>query len=394
MEGMKKDRSPEQLAKRARAVLADLASQDLTALTSGEVEDHTVLTAEVLRLAEGAHVGALDRLDVTGAHSASGARTAAHFAAWKGHLSLPRARSLVRCARRLRAMPATEAAFRAGQLTPDHVRLLAHARSKAPDDFADDEAHLADLASTLLFSSFERIIAYWVQRHDPDGAERDAEALFDQRRVDCSETFEGVVVLDALLDPVTGGIVARELARLERELFEADWAEARERLGTQPGVTDLRRTPKQRRADALRTMAERSAAKPADATEARVLLQVLVGHESVERLCELSNGRVVAPGQLLPILAKADVERIVFDGPSKVIDVGVRRRFFRGATRTAVLVRDRGCAHPSCEKPLDECEVDHVVPHSRGGATVQDNGEGKCDFHNVHKADRMPPPAA
>ena len=141
-------------------------------------------------------------------------------------------------------------------------------------------------------------------------------------------------------------------------------------------------------------MAERSAAKPPDATEARVLLQVLIGHESVERLCELSNGTVLTPGQVLPVLDRADVERVIFDGPSKVIDVGVRRRLFTGATRTAVHARDRGCTHPSCDEPLDRCQIDHVVPWSRGGLTVQANGEDKCRFHNLDKGDRPPPPAA
>jgi len=238
------------------------------------------------------------------------------------------------------------------------------------------------------------VIRYWVHRNDADDAQTDAASQLAERRVDCSETFEGTVVLDALLDPITGAIVARELARLEQELFEADWAEARERVGDGACATDLARTPKQRRADALRLMAERSAAKPADATEARVLLQVLAGHESVERLCELSNGTVVTPGQLLPILHLADVERIIFDGPSKVIDVGVRRRLFSGATRTAVHARDRGCTHPSCDEPLDRCQVDHVIPWSRGGLTTQTNGEDKCRFHNHHKGDRPPRPGA
>ena len=82
-------------------------------------------------------------------------------------------------------------------------------------------------------------------------------------------------------------------------------------------------------------MAERSAAKAADATEPRMLLQVLVGEESLGRICELSERTGGHPGQLVPVLSQADVERIVFDGPSRVIDVGVRRRLFTGATRTA-----------------------------------------------------------
>jgi len=207
---------------------------------------------------------------------------------------------------------------------------------------------------------------------------------------------------DALLyTPDLATLAVREVAHFdlieihpERELFEADWAEARARCGDAAVAADLARTPKQRRADALRIMAERSAAKPAEATEARVLLQVLVGHESVDRLCELSNGTVVTPGQLLPVLDRAEVERVIFDGPSKVIDVGVRRRLFSGATRTAIHARDRGCTHPSCSEPLDRCQIDHVIPYCQGGLTTQDNGTDQCRFHNHHKGGRPPPQAA
>jgi hypothetical protein len=334
------------------------------------------------------------RLDTSGAWAPSGARSAAHYVAWKGHLPLPRAKALQGCSRQLRDLPATADAFAAGRLTVDHVRRLAHACTTAPGAFAGDEVRLVELAAGQLFSRFETILRYWIHRHDPDGAEADATSAFDDRRVDCSQTFEGTVVLDALLDPVTGAIVARELERLEQALFVADWADARERLGDAATAADLARTPKQRRADALRTMAERSAAKPPGSTEARVLLQVLIGHESVERLCELSNGTVLTPGQVLPVLDRADVERVIFDGPSKVIDVGVRQRLFTGGTRTAVHARDRGCTHPSCDEPLDRCQIDHVVPWSHGGLTVQGNAQDHCRYHNLEKGDRPPPPAA
>ena len=391
---MENGASPEVVAKEANVALADLARRDLTGLTDAEIEQHAIATAELLRLAEAAHVAAMARLDTSGAWGPSGARSAAHHVAWKGHLPLPRAKALQRCSRQLRDLPATAEAFAAGQLTVDHVRLLAHAHRTAPEAFASDEGRLVELAGTQLFSQLETIIRYWIHHNDPEGAEADATSAFAERRVDCSETFEGTVVLDALLDPLTGAIVARELARLEQELFEADWADAREHLGDTATAQDLARTPKQRRADALRIMAERSAAKPPDATEARVLLQVLIGHESVERLCELSNGTVLTPGQVLPVLDRADVERVIFDGPSKVIDVGVRRRLFTGGTRTAVHARDRGCTHPSCDLPLDRCQIDHIIPWSHGGLTIQTNGHDHCPFHNLEKGDRPPPPAA
>jgi hypothetical protein len=292
---------------------------------------------------------------------------------------------VVRCARRLRDLPGTEAAFLAGQLTPDHVTLLASCHAADAEGFAVDEDRLVGHATTMAFRHFERVIRYWLQLHDPDGAERDAAAKHAARRLDCSKTIDDMVVLDALLDPVSGAIVARELKRLEQALFEADWAEARERLGDAAAAADLARSAKQRRADALRIMAERSAAKPVDAKEPRVLLHVLAGTGAVQRMCELSDGTIVTPGQVLPLLRWADVARVIFESPSRVLDVGVRQRLFTGATRTAVELRDLECAHPSCHVRFEDCEIDHITPYEQGGLTVQDNGEPKCPGHHRHR---------
>jgi 5-methylcytosine-specific restriction endonuclease McrA len=79
------------------------------------------------------------------------------------------------------------------------------------------------------------------------------------------------------------------------------------------------------------------------------------------------------------------VERVVFDGPSRVIDVGVHRRLFEGATRRAVQLRDRECFHETCDIPAEHCDVDHVVPWAEGGPTVQENGRVACGFHNRNR---------
>ena len=94
------------------------------------------------------------------------------------------------------------------------------------------------------------------------------------------------------------------------------------------------------------------------------------------------NGEVVTPGSLLRYLDAAWIERVVFGSPSRVIDMGVRRRLFTGATRRAVQVRDRECFHEFCELPADDCQIDHVQPYSAGGLTVEDNGRLACGYHN------------
>jgi hypothetical protein len=113
------------------------------------------------------------------------------------------------------------------------------------------------------------------------------------------------------------------------------------------------------------------------------LFNVFVGYETFAGpLCELANGTPVSPGSLLPYLDRAWLERVVYDGPSRVIDVGVRRRLFTGATRRAVMVRDRECFHELCDVPADDCQVDHIEPWAAGGLTVEANGRPACGFHN------------
>ena len=98
----------------------------------------------------------------------------------------------------------------------------------------------------------------------------------------------------------------------------------------------------------------------------------------------------MTPGSLVPWLTEADIERVVFDGPDRVKNVGVRRRFFTGATRRAVEVRDRECYSEFCDSPAEDCEIDHVEPHSHGGLTVDENGQPACGYHNRRRT--QPPP--
>ena len=127
---------------------------------------------------------------------------------------------------------------------------------------------------------------------------------------------------------------------------------------------------------------------------ARPLFTVLVGCQAFAQLCELADGTVVTPGQLVAHLGEADIERVVFDGPSRVLDVGVRQRLFTGATRRAVEVRDRACWHPSCDVPAPRCDIDHIQPYETGGPTVQANGRCSCRFHHRqrHLRDSGPSP--
>jgi hypothetical protein len=369
------------------AELDELLSLDR--MTEQEVAEAAVEMERLRSMVEARCARTAGLLEASKAWVADGARSAKDWLAWRTHLPAARVHGSLRCARQVRDLPGVEAAWLAGDLSEEHVRLLAKAAATKPDAFAaSGEALLVDEAQRLFFSQWAKVVTYWCHRAAADDAEHEALRRYEERAVHCSRTLDGTVVIDAVLDPAGGAVVARELDRLSRLLFEEDLEEARARLGQpDPPLAALRRTAPQRRADALRTMAERSAAKPPGATEPRVLLHVLAGTEAVERMCELSTGTVLTPGEVLPWLVQADVERVVFDGPSKVVDIGQRRRFFTGPTRTAVQLRDLGCTHPTCQVPFEQCEIDHIVPHALGGPTTQENGRCRCKFHHRRARD-------
>jgi hypothetical protein len=252
--------------------------------------------------------------------------------------------------------------------------------------FGRDEAELLGLARTLPYRALRNRLAYWSMLEDPTEAESRAERQRGRRRVHLSQSFEDVWFLDGLLDPVSGAIVSAELKRLEAELFEIDWAEAKARLGDLVRATDLCRSAEQRRHDALVEMATRSATAPENGRRPEPLFSVLVGFETLAGpICELGSGTVVTPGTLVPWLDQAWIERVVFDSPSRAIDVGVQRRLFTGATRRAIEVRDKECFHPYCETPAEDCQADHVEPWAEGGLTIEQNGRMACPKHNRNR---------
>jgi len=66
-------------------------------------------------------------------------------------------------------------------------------------------------------------------------------------------------------------------------------------------------------------------------------------------------------------------------------------RLFKGAQRERIIARDGGCC-AYCERALDADEthyIDHVIPHSAGGQTVDANGVLACSACNLAKSNRV-----
>lgn len=287
-------------------------------------------------------------------------------------------------------MPLVAAAYGAGDIDTCHVRKLASVYNhRSAAAFTRDEDVLVAFAQRLTFLDFCVKVGCWALENDPDGTSKRARDAYDRRDAYFVASFGGTWIGRQTLDPVSGEIISAEHTRLEKALFEADWAEARERLGREPTVADLRRTPAQRRADAFVEMAKRSA-RPAAGKSPRPLFTVSIGERAFEWLCRLTSGEVVSPIALIPWLSDAELEAILFDGGGKAIEVS-RRRSFVGALRRVVEVRDGFCAC-GCGTPAEHCQIDHVLPWIDGGMTRQENGQPLCRPSNRRKGRRRVPP--
>jgi Domain of unknown function (DUF222) len=363
-----------------RASLDELMTVDSSELADRETvveleRLHSQMEAVVCR-----SVSAFER---RGAWGGEGAKTVGHWIAGICHIRRRDADRQARLGQAIRELPAFCEAWGKGEVTAAHLETVG--RKHRPETEAAlrrDELALLVQAKELPFHHFKRVMDYWEQAVDAFGTEWDASAQRAARDVSLSRNDDGMWKGRLALDPISGAIVENELRRLEHELFKSDWAEAKERLGKDPNHLEMSRTRAQRRADALVEMATGSATAPKDGRRPAPLFTVLVDYPTLRgRICELSQGIPVTPGSLLKWIDQAYVERVVF-GLGKRIEVSEQARFFSGATRRALEVRDRECCHPLCDEAADRCEADHIQPFSEGGLTVEENGRMLCPFHN------------
>ena len=481
----------------ALAVLREAAAQVLAHPWAGRPGPvlgdalEQIVVAE--RMVAAAKTLVLGAFDATGQHRVEGHPPAATWVGAKTKANARQVKHQAQQARALREMPLTEAAFAAGRIGAEHVAVLVRARTRdVVDEFTADEADLVAAAQTLDFDEFDRKVRDWRSFVQPDRSEKRARDAEQRREGHASRTFDDLVRLDAWLDPLGGTEFLDEFHRIEQELFEADWAEARSRVGDRATQRDLRRTAKQRRADAFVEMARRSRAHGAPANGPQWVLNVMMGwhtlcaeaaatlvdlgrctcqlppalarllgldpdagpagpdpdgpcptcggirgdgdlltpmpdaatdpvpepyagppptrrhgalpdwwhapdpfapgfaHLRPDTLCELEDFTPIAPSQALGLGIAGDLRRTVFGPDGGLLDFGTTRSYATAARLEAVFIRDRECRDPGCAVPGRHCQIDHVIPRSRGGPTAIGNLRCQCASGNRLKGTGPP----
>ncbi len=158
---------------------------------------------------------------------------------------------------------------------------------------------------------------------------------------------------------------------------------------TTPTGPDDTRTPGQRRHDALADvcrLALRSGELPENGGD---LAQVVVttSYDGLARQLgtgALDIGPHLTPEAVRRLACDASILPAVLGGAGQPLDVGRQRRLITGPLRRALVLRDRGCAFPGCDRPPRWCDGHHIRHWADGGDTSLDNAVLLCGHHHRH----------
>jgi hypothetical protein len=223
----------------------------------------------------------------------------------------------------------------------------------------------------------KRIVAEFGDERAPDAEEKAQRA----ESLSWRELPSGLVELLAMLSPAHAAQLIEAITAMAAPAPSKDPA-------TGQKVRD-ERTPGKRRADALMELVG-AAARCADVDAMRSTAKVIVtmGLDSLLRRLGKQGFAVTATGQVLDattarlLACSGDIIPVVLGSKGEPLDVGGEVRLFTGGVRTAIIVRDKHCTFPGCDRPPGWCEAHHIVPWWAGGETVEDNGTLLCKRHH------------
>src|SRR5918994_2114919 len=357
-----------------RSAVEMLRSESLAELPDAHIEDDfaelhgAVEPLEVERLRRLAEIDRRKLFERDGHLSTASWLVSAFRVAWGV------AREHVRLAKALEQMPSARAAVNDGEVSLSSVRVLASARDADPQAFARAEPTLVDAARMHTVGDLARVASYWRDAAIRERARRDDADDARHQTLYASKTFRGRVRADADLNAETGEVL---LTALNAVLS----AEARSRDGDD-------RSPAERRADALGEICRQwldLADRPVVAA-GRPHVTLTVGVETLKGLesspCEFEYIGPVPLETAEMVLCDCSLARVVLSGRSEPLDVGRRTPAVPASMRRAVIVRDRHCRFPGCDRPQSWSDAHHVVHWTNGGSTALHNLVLLCRGHH------------
>jgi hypothetical protein len=290
------------------------------------------------------------------------------------HLHPREASRLVGMARQLRHLPVVDEAFTSGEISQEHVAVLAStARQAGVEHVQDVEPELVALARSSDPGRLRVATEHLRYCADPDAADRKAIKAYEKRELSVTQTVWGMVAISGILDPTSGATV---LAALDAHM--------------PPPREDDPRTAGQRRADALTEICRRSldtgTAPEVNGEKPHLLVTLsyesLIGQLGAEPAALDWVGPIGA-AQARMLACDCAVIPAVLDSTSEVLDIGRKARVWPIAIARAIVLRDKTCRHIGCEAPAQHCDIHHRHHWADGGPTSYHNGILACRHHHT-----------
>ncbi len=359
----------------ALSALEEYRSPDLRGFSHAELESDIGVLRRVIGIAEAECARRVGEIERRGSFSEDGALSITSWVDARFRTGRSEASTAVRMGRALEDMPATREALCEGEVSRAAVVQLIGARESNPEEFSRAEDLLVDTARSLGVKDLRRAVEHWREVVSPEQAVRDEEERFQRRKLHASPTFEGMVRIDGDLDPETGQVVISALSAVT-----GPWMRERS--------PDDDRTPEQMRADALGKVCRRfldSSHRPRHGGE-RPHVTVVCDLEALEGRAgysaELSDTGRITPETLRRLACDAQVSRVITSGGSLPLEVGRDRKTVPAGIRKALVVRDRHCAFPGCDRPPSWCDGHHIRHWTDGGPTDLSNLVLLCRRHH------------
>jgi hypothetical protein len=299
-------------------------------------------------------------------------------------MSPAEASGTVKTARAMTHMPTAVAHALSGVISPRSIQLLGQARDRHPSQFQDHEEVFADIATYLTTKDLSRAIAHWEQQVNYPEALGDVERRDRRRSLYLAEMLDGMGDIKGSLTP---------------DLFHVVNTAVNAKMNPTFLDTDDRRTPTQRRADALGdicrfyldhndTLVTSSGEKPH--VTFTVDYETLKG--TTQRLPEI-DGKSVTPATVRRITCDAGIIPMVLGSDSEPLDIGRKTRTIPTGIRRALEHRDMGCAWIGCGAPVSWCDAHHLIHWADGGPTSLNNLALLCRKHHTatHNGQKPPP---
>ena len=104
-------------------------------------------------------------------------------------------------------------------------------------------------------------------------------------------------------------------------------------------------------------------------------------------VCETEDGTSLPVEVIRRLACEADIIPVVLNGRGEALAAGRSQRLATPAQRATLRAMHRTCIGPTCDAPLEACQIHHVIPWEEGGATDLSNLAPLCtnDHHLVHE---------